>query len=144
MTKPSNFIINTDYLTIAQIGELPEYTINYPSRAFPTSGSYLLEFYTDIDIPFAAVKGAIDRFCIDYNGTKVAGSQLYKTPAIVQYPDSSYGPEQHWMLTLFRKNATTITARCDFIPPIMSATVPSTPNLTFKISAVSFSPPNLF
>lgn len=144
MTKPSNFIINTDYLTIAQVGELTEATINYPSRVFPTSAQHMLEFHTDIDIPALAVSGAIDRFYIEYNGLKVYASQFYKTPEIIQYPDSSSGPDQHWMLTLFRKNATTITARCDFVPPIMAATVPSTPALTFKISSTSFAPPNVF
>lgn len=144
MTKPSDFILNTDYLTIAQLGKLNETTINYPSQAFPTIGTHLLEFHVDVDIPFAAVKGAIDRFCIEYSGTKTYASLLYKTPAIVQYPDSSYGEEQHWMLTLYRKNANTVTARCDFIPPVQSATIPSTPALTFKISAVSFAPPNVF
>lgn len=143
MTKPSSFEVNTDYLTLAQQGKLLERTITFPSRAFPTYGSELLNFSVDIDINFPAVNGAIDRFYVEYNGMTLFTDQLFKTPDIVEYPGGFWAEEQHWMLFLFRKDANTITARCAFIPPGWAQTIPYTPTLTFKISATSFSPPNI-
>lgn len=141
MTKPSNFILNTDYLSIAEIGRLSPYTTSFASQTFPTSGGVAQAFSLEQEIPFTAMTGAIDRFYIQYGGVWHSASQILN-PGGYDYAIS--GNRQSWFLHIYRKNANTIVARCDYTPPSQYQTIPSTPTLTFKISAVSFAPPNVF
>lgn len=141
--KQADFILNSDFLTIAQTGSMEPYTVTFPSRTFPTSGTNMLEFSTEYDVIYPAVQGAIGRFIIVYNGKKVFGNMIFRTPDIIEVGGDT-GEDQHWILTVYRKNANTITIRGDFIPPFKATSVPSTPTLTFTVSGVSFRPPNVF
>jgi hypothetical protein len=62
MTKPSDFILNTDYLTIAQTGH-SEYTITFPPGTLQPGETYSNSI--ELDVP--AVNGAIDRILIKLN-----------------------------------------------------------------------------
>ena len=141
MTKPSDFILNSDYLTIAQASTTSPYTVYFPSRAFPTSAGIINSFHVDQEIPSTAVVGAVDRIAIEYNGTRYVADTINK-PADPQL-DDELEYDQFWVLTVFRKDRTTLVARVTYFPPTRSFSVPSTPALTFTISATSFRPPNV-
>ena len=141
MTKPSDFIMNTDYLTIAQASRLSPTTVTFPSQTFPTDSSGMHAFYLEREVSFPASAGSIERFYIQYDGVWNSASQLSGGGG---YDYTISGSKQGWSLHLYRKNANTITARCDYTPPEQAQTTPSTPALTFQISAVSFKPPNVF
>ena len=140
--KPSDFILNSDYLTIAQVSSTQPYTVYYPSRVFPTVGNTMKPFHVDYEIVSPATPGAIDYFYITYNGINYHASQIYSPPEFNLQPPYEQG--QYWVLNVYRKDAKTIVARCDFVPPSVATSVPSTPSLTFTISASSFKPPNVF
>ena len=142
MTKPSDFILNSDYLTISQASTTNPYTVYYPSQLFPVSAGVMNSFHLDRDIPSPAVAGAVDRVSIEYNGTRYVGDRIDKPadPIIVQ-GELEY--DQCWTLVVYRKNKNTLVASVMFYPPTRSESVPSSPSLTFTISATSFRPPNV-
>lgn len=139
MTKPSDFILNSDYLTISQASATSPYTVYFPSRQFPVSAGNMKSFYIEQTIPSSAVAGAVDRISIEYNGTRYVGDRIDKPadPIGIEY-------DQFWTLVVYRKDKKTLVARVMFYPPTSSQSVPSSPALTFTISATSFRPPNVF
>lgn len=141
MTQPSNFIFNSDYLTIAQVSTTEPYTVFFPPQQFPSHGQVIDSFHVNQDIPSTAIAGAIDRIMIEYNGNVYVANKLTK-PADPIFSDEIYY-DQFWILTVYRKNKTTLTARCSFFPPTQSQSIPTSPSLTFKISATSFKAPNV-
>lgn len=141
MTKPSDFILNSDYLTIAQASTTSPYTVYFPSRAFPTNAGIINSFHVDQEIPSTAVVGAVDRIAIEYNGTRYVADTINKPADPLLEYELEY--DQFWVLTVFRKDRTTLVARVTYFPPTRSSSVPSTPALTFTISATSFRPPNV-
>lgn len=142
MTKPSDFILNSDYLTIAQASSTKPFTVYYPSRQFPTSGNVVQSFHVDQEIVSPAVPGAVDRITIQYNGTYYVADTIHK-PADIIFAEE-IEEDQFWVLSVFRKDKDTLVARCNFYPPTRSTTIPSSPSLTFTISATTFRPPNVF
>lgn len=65
MTKPSNFIANSDYLSLAQ-KSTTEFTVVFPQEHFNPGSSY--DRNQDINIP--SIKGAIDEIMISVNGSE--------------------------------------------------------------------------
>lgn len=143
MTKPSDFIFNSDYLTLAQVSKTAPYTVHYPSRVYPTEGGQMKPISVEYEIISPAVAGAIDRIQITYKGITYNSSQYYRPPNVV-ISGGNYWQDQYWVFTVYRKNQKTLVARCDFVPPLSASPVPSTSDLTFIVSAVSFRPPNVF
>lgn len=141
MTKPSDFILNSDFLTIAQASVTEPFTIYFPAQTFPVISGLMHSFSVDRQINSAAVPGAVDRISIVYNGTRIVGNRIDKAPDPIFGEEIEY--DQFWTLLIFRKDRNTLTARCTFYPPTSAQTVPSTPSLTFTISATSFRPPNV-
>jgi hypothetical protein len=141
MTKPSNFILNSDYLTIAQASSTEPYTVYFASQPFPTTAGVINSFHIDQEIPSNAVAGAVDRVVIEYNGTRYVADRIDKPADPLLEYELEY--DQFWILTVFRKDRTTLVARVTYFPPTRSSSVPSTPALTFTISATSFRPPNV-
>ena len=64
MTKPSNFIANSDYLSLAQ-KSTTEFTVVFPQEHFP--GGYSYDRTQDITVP--SINGAIDEIMISHNGS---------------------------------------------------------------------------
>ena len=143
MTKPSEFILNSDYLTIAQASTTKPYTVYFPPQIFPTSGNIINSFHTDRDILSPAETGAVDRVSIEYNGVHYIADSIEKAADLITI-EGQFEYDQFWVLTVFRKDKNTLTARCTFYPPTRTLSVPSSPSLTFTISATSFKPPNVF
>lgn len=142
MTKPSDFILNSDYLTIAQASTTKPYTVYFPPQTFPHSGQIIDSFHIDREIPSVAVPGAVDRVAIEYNGTRYVADRIDKSPDPIYGDELEY--DQFWVLTVYRKDKNTLVARCNFMPPTRTTTIPTSPSLTFTISATSFRPPNVF
>lgn len=140
--RPSDFILNSDYLTLAQTSTTKPIVLYFPPRTFPTSSQTMQPFSVTQEITSPAVPGAVDRICITYNGTQYIAGQVYRPPDITVTSGNLY-QDQYWVLNVYRKDSRTLVARCDFVPPTSAQTVPDTPSLTFTISATSFRPPNV-
>lgn len=151
MTKPSDFIMNTDYLTIAQASKMDPFTVIFPPQLFPATAEHpdpyttiytLHPFHSEQEIIAPTLAGAIDRFIIEYNSQKYVANQLMRSGDIT-ISGGNYAVDQGWLLTIFRKDANKIVVRCDYSPPTKASSIPSSPSLTFKISVTSFRPPNV-
>lgn len=143
MTKASDFIFSSDYLTLAQVNKITPQTFYFPARQFPVSGGKMQPITVEYNIVAPSVKGAIDRIQITYGGIKYNCSQFYRPPDFVLSGGTPWY-SQCWIFWVYRKDEKTLVARCDFVPPSSASPVPSTPALTFTVSAVSFRPPNVF
>ena len=127
--KPSDFIMNTDYLALAQSGKF-EFTATFPSETFAHGNSYSRE--RDFSVP--STKGAIDRVLISQNGGNYVIGNYYLIPYNSITDTVS--------ITVFRVNANTLRVRLyahvggssDFVMPAQ----------TIKVKISCFQPPNVF
>lgn len=127
MTKPSSFIANSDYLSLAQ-KSTTEFTVIFPPEHFP--GGYGYDRTQDITVP--SVKGAIDEIMISINGSDYyLGNYLNmesRSPSLSFY--------------VYRPSPDTMRVRLH--------THNSDPNgydmpmQTIKVRASSYLPPNVF
>ena len=142
MTKPSDFIFSSDYLTIAQVNKTEPQTVFFPARQFPTESGTVKPFSVEYELYSPATPGAIDRIQMVYNGTTYCCSQFYRPPDITVTGGVPWISES-WVFSVYRKDEKTLVARGDFIPPSSSGTPPTVPALTFTVSAVTFKAPNV-
>lgn len=126
MTKPSDFILNSDYLTLAQYGET-RYTIYVPSG----NTSVALDITRDFTVPSQA--GALDRVLITVDGQTTVGmaadfqlSSLDVGGAIVQ---------------LYRTSPNNMQAH---VYSMSYGTSIDYPAHTITIRVACFKPPNIF
>lgn len=130
--KPSDFILNSDYLSIAQVGS-NEYNVNVGA------GSLQINSYTDQNFDFAtsAQKGSIDRILISKDGGNYRlGS--YMTVA----PTWSGNNRVLGFIEVYRTSSTNIRAKV--VLENYGSGTSTYPNMTFKIKVSSFRPPNVF
>lgn len=126
--KPSDFILNSDYLSIAQISS-NTYTV--------TTGAGTLQpnAFTEQNFNFAIrnQSGASDRVLISKDGGDYRlGSYLQLNPAT-----NIYG-----FIHVFRTTGGNI--RAQLVLENQSANATSYPAMTFTIKVSSFRPPNVF
>ena len=124
MTKPSDFILNTDYLALAQTNTA-EFTAVFAAETFPSGQAN--DRSQDFTVP--ASKGTIDRVLISINGGDyTVGSRLVLStiPALSIY--------------VYRPNATTIRVRLHEF----GSSSYSMPMQTVKVKVSSFKSPNIF
>lgn len=127
MTKPSSFILNSDYLALAQSGR-SEFTASFPAQTH--QGGYAYD--TDRDFQVASIPGAIDRVLISRNGGDyVLGSYL-----VVDDPSGAFVT-----IKVFRPNSSTVRVRLHVYSSQTTYTVPAQ---TVKVKISSFQPPNIF
>lgn len=147
MTKPSNFILNTDYLALSQTNTGGPFTLTFPQAAYPVVSGYASELTRTRDFTYKSTAGALDEFQIEYGGKTYACHYLQQEPneeartiggIFVLYRSES------WYFWLHRKDANTITATLTNMPNNLATTSYAIPAMTFKVSVVSFRPPNLF
>ena len=126
MTKPSDFILNSDYLTLAQYGET-SYTIYVPAG----NTSVALDITRDFAVPSQA--GALDRVLITVDGQTTVGmaadfqlSSLDVGGAIVQ---------------LYRTSPNNMQAH---VYSMSYGTSIDYPAHTITIRVACFKPPNIF
>ena len=132
MMKPSNFILNSDYLSIAQTST-NEYTV------YVGGGTLQINQYTrqNFDFNTTSQKGTIDRILIKKDG------QNYLVGSYMDiYPSWSGDNNVAGYLHVFRTSATNI--RAELVLDNMSAGAATYPSMTFKIKVSSFRPPNVF
>lgn len=125
MTKPSNFIMNTDYLSIAQTYK-NSYTYVVPPGTIPASGQVIQ--HTDFAIE--PQNGAVDQIMISLDSGNLRVGQAYA----VDLP-SGVGAVLH----VDRTAANNLRAQVT----INGTASTSYPVMTFTIKVVSFKPPNI-
>lgn len=127
MTKPSDFILNSDYLALTQTSK-SEFTAFFPSETFP--GGYMYNRTQDFTVPYLA--GAIDTFLLSLNGSK------YMIGACLLVDANSPSIE----FSVYRVNPNTIRVRLhEFNSDHNGYTMP---DQTLKVKVNSFIPPDTF
>lgn len=127
MTKPSDFVFNTDYLPIAQDGQSKSYTAYFTSETFQAGQTY--DRY--VDFTTTPVKGAIDRIMISHNGSNyTVGNNLTVdvSPTALSF-------------SVYRTSPSNIRVRMHVFYQNAAYTQPSQ---TIAIKVSSFQPPNVF
>lgn len=127
MTKPNDFILNSDYLALAQTNKA-DFTAYFPAESFQPGQPY--DRTQDFTVPYS--QGAIDMFLISLNGSEyVLGAELV---ASVNSP----------ILVFFvsRINPNTIRIRLHEFNSRTGGY--DMPMQTVKIKVASFAPPNVF
>ena len=134
MTKPSSFILNSDYLALAQVDN-QTYTVNVAGGTLAQNG------YTEQNFDFttSSQSGAIDRIVIK-NGSNeyLLGAYMRLEPSW----NTSYTDNVAGFLQVFRTSSTNI--RAQFMLQNFSSGSASYPAMTFTIKVSRFLPPNLF
>lgn len=125
MARPNNFILNTDYLSIAQFGKYTHtYVVN--GGTLPAGGQLIQ--HNDFNVPFQ--KGAIDRIFISVNGGDLRLGSIFNAG----YKSS---------IQVYRTSPNTL--RAEFVVNNIFESEPvSWPMLSFTIKGMMFKPPNVF
>lgn len=129
MTKPSDFIMNTDYLSLAQ-NKTEEITVTFPQITVGVSEP----ISQTIDVSSTAQSGTIDRMLISVNGDDytVGCSRNYVDP------DRRNANYDIWA---FRTSQNNIRVRMNGWSGMQGSwTIPAQ---TVKIKIASFAPPNI-
>lgn len=136
MTKPSDFILNTDYLSIAQVGR-NTYTFTMPG------GSLAPWAFVERDFDFTTdtQNGMIDNILIKKDSDPYLNCTYERLQPTTTSDGIIVGE-----ISVYRPSSTQIRAR--IILENQSLTYPevtlSYPSMTFTIKVASFLPPNIF
>jgi hypothetical protein len=126
--RPSDFILNSDYLSIAQTGR-NTFTLTIGGGTLPVNG------YSEqnLDFPINAVTGAIDRIMI----SKDSGN--YRLGSVMTaYPNNDVRCD----VAVYRNASNTL--RAQVILQNYSGGTATYPSMTFGIKVSTFMPPNVF
>lgn len=132
MTKPSDFIENTDYLALAQIST-KELTAVFGPATY--DGDYTWHTRT-ADFTVTSVKGALDRVLISING----GDYYVARQVVVPLEPIQQQTTNRYVVQVVRTDPATIRV-------LLGGYGHSTftiPTLTIKVKVSSFMPPNTF
>ena len=132
--KPSDFILNSDYLSIAQVSS-NTFTATIGAGTL-TPGNYTEQ---TLDFKVRAQNGASDRIMIkkdngNYNVCTYLRLEIYTS-------DSPY-TRIVGFVSIYRTSATNL--RFQLVLENVSTNNASYPNMTFTIKVSSFRPPNVF
>lgn len=128
MTKPNQFIINTDYLSIAQTGS-SNHSVTLSAGTI-SPGSFIERFF---DFSIQAQTGAIDRVLISKDG-----GRYY----IGMYRSINPSADVYGFISVYRNSSTNI--RVQIVLENYSTSTATYPSMTFDIKITSFAPPNVF
>lgn len=142
--KPNDFIVNTDYLGLAQTGRSDEFAVNFPAKTYPSQNYTFWDADDYQDFYFPTVKGAIDKFRIKIDGGSwVVGNSFTRVPTF-NFNTMQNGNDGYSIL-IYRINANTIRVRCiRHAPTGTFSAVPTAPAVSFRARGVAFRPPNAF
>ena len=126
--KPSDFILNSDYLSIAQVSSN---TFTLAIGAGSLTGNNYTE--RNIDFKIRAQKGACDRILISKDG-----GRYY----IGSYRQLNPNTDIYGFIQLARTSADNLRAKV--VLENYSTSTESYPTMTFSIKVSSFRPPNVF
>ena len=128
MTKPSDFILNSDYLSIAQVSS-NTYTATFSGGSLAGNG------YTEQNIDFKAraQAGASDRILIKKDSGRFT---------LCSYRSLNPSSDVYGFIHVFRTSPDNI--RAQFVLENYSLNTSNYPAMTFTIKVTSFRPPNVF
>ena len=132
--KPSNFTLNSDYLSIAQTGR-NTYSFNV------SGGSLAVGGYTEQNFDFTTQpqNGSVDRILISKNGGNfMLGAEMTLVP--VGSPD--FINIIAGFLRVYRTSSTNLRAK--FVLENQGSNTTSYPPMSFTVRIASFKPPNVF
>lgn len=132
MTKPNDFILNSDYLALAQTSKT-EFTAYFPAASF-TPG-YAYNTHQDFTVPSSP--GAIDMCLVSLNGGE------YKSASNIDL-SNLYGSQPLYFLAIqvYRVGATTMRVSLHGFTNYTYGY--NMPLQTVKVKVASFKPPNVF
>ena len=131
MTKPNDFILNSDYLSLAQTNKsTTEFTAYFPAEHFDPG--YSFDRTRDFTVPYSP--GAIDMFLMSVNN-----GPWYLASAMNLAQDSALPIVE---VLVYRTNAITIQVR--FHEANWHTGGEDIPAYTIKVRVSSFKPPNVF
>ena len=127
MTKPSDFKINTDYLSLAQVGTAT-YTVNITADTLAAGADTV----QTSDFSTTSQNGLFDRVAIKKDSDDyLYGAKIHLEPAT----------DLEGYLQVFRTSATNL--RAEFVLENTGASSASYPAMSFTIKIVSFKLPNM-
>ena len=136
MVKPSDFILNTDYLSIAQVGR-NTYTCTMPGGTLAAWAFAERNF----DFTTTAQNGAIDNILIKKDNDPYLNCSYMRLQPTTDTDGIIVG-----QISVFRTSSTNL--RVQVILENQSYIIPgptlSYPSMTFTIKVASFLPPNVF
>lgn len=134
MTKPSDFILNSDFLSIAQISS-NTLTANFSGGTL-SGGDYIER---TVDFSVAAQNGAIDNIMLSKDG---GNYQVGNWQRLEIAPNDSEFKRIVGFISVYRINASTL--RAQMVLENVSPNALDYPAMTYKIKVSSFKPPNVF
>lgn len=142
MTKPSDFIFNSDYLALAETGRQSFY-VSVPSFGYDQREGFDAVTFYNVDLTTdEVVKGSIDEFYVTINGQHTFFGDTYSSLTLYPGPPGVFD-DAHWFLELYRVNSKTIRVALVYIPELWSQGA-KTDAITLNITVCSFRPPNVF
>jgi len=142
MTKPSDFIFNSDYLALAETAR-QDFDVFIPSMNYninPNTGFDKITIWsTTLNCPVD--KSAIESFQLTYNGKTFVTDSIYSMAPWKATPGGLFDPP-YWILSVYRKDANTLEVKVFFRPEIQSEG-DRTPQINLNIAVCSFRPPNV-
>lgn len=133
MTKASDFILNSDFLALAQ-KSTNEFTMVFPHETFsgPTT---VYERNFEFNVP--SVQGAIDEIAISYNGSEYAlGNSIHYEGTNMWTDPAGLGVSVH------RISPNTLQVKLYI--SVYDAYSYDMPDQTIKVRISSYLPPNIF
>ena len=127
--KPSDFILNSDYLSIAQTGS-SSYSVTVNSGSIAGQGGH---FERDFDFTAPALAGAIDRVLISKDG-----GRYY----VGMYRSINPSGDIYGFISVYRTSASNI--RVQVVLENYSPYTATYPTMAFSIKISTFQPPNVF
>ena len=131
MTKPNDFILNSDYLGLVQTNKA-EFTAYFPAETFPESEE--IERSQDYTVPYSP--GAIDMFLVSVNNNNFAIGPR------VSLQNGSPTLNSIVEILASRISPSTIRVRLHEFNVVSGGY--SMPAQTLRFKVVSFIPPNVF
>lgn len=131
MTRPNDFIVNTDYLALAQTSS-EDFTATFGPEEYPGGDTVT----RTLDFKVKSVPGSVDRVFISYNGGDFTVGPSHE---VVLRGDeiSTLGYMRFWV---YRVDPSTMRVRLI----IKDAQPHSIPAQTIHVKVDSFRPPNIF
>lgn len=132
--RPSDFILNSDYLSIAQVdSKTYDVTVGAGSLVFQGVTEQNFDFNT------TAQAGAVDRILISKDG---GSYRLGSYMTLIPVWESDFSNNVVGFLNVYRTSRTNIRAK--LVLENYSTGTSTYPSMTFKIKVSSFRPPNVF
>jgi hypothetical protein len=136
MTKPSDFIFNSDYLALAETNR-QTFFVSVPPFSYDQDQGYDTTTYYTVDLTTkASEKSSIDEFYVTINGQTTFFGDVFVSV-------NSTSQVAYWFLWLQRVNKTTVRVTIMY-QPAPSSQGATTPPITLNITVCSFRPPNVF